>query len=94
MTKGPKTVAATAPIEEALSIMRDGGFRRIPVVSPKGKLVGLVSLDDVLLFLATEFSWIGELLGKKVPRRGAGATTTVNGGRQRLAGTGTRSADR
>lgn len=80
MTTDPKTVAATASIEEAVAIMRDGGFRRLPVVSPKGKLVGLVSLDDVLLFLAAELSWIGELLGKKAPRRGGGATTTVRGG--------------
>lgn len=94
MTKAPKTMPATAPIEEALALMRNGGFRRIPVVSPKGKLVGLVSLDDVLLFLATEFAWIGELLGKKVPRRGGGATTTVRGGKRAAATAGARPSDR
>lgn len=96
MTKSPKTMLATAPIEEALALMKNGGFRRIPIVSPKGKLVGLVSLDDVLLFVATEFSWIGELLGKKLPRRGGGATTTVSGRKRTVAtaAAGARPSDR
>lgn len=33
----------------ALSVMRDGRIRRLPVVTKDGNLVGVVSVDDILL---------------------------------------------
>jgi acetoin utilization protein AcuB len=42
------TVAPDTPFEDALQQMRDHGFRRLPVVNPKGKLVGIVSERDLL----------------------------------------------
>ena len=30
MTRNPRTVSEAAPIEQALSLMRSGGFRRLP----------------------------------------------------------------
>jgi CBS domain-containing protein len=67
MTENPKTVSESAPIESALSLMRSGSFRRLPVVNQDGKLVGILSLDDVLGLLAEEFALIGGLLQREAP---------------------------
>ena len=68
MTAHPKTIFEEGPIEDALAIMRGGGFRRVPVVDAEEKLVGLVSLDDVLMLLAQEFTQIGQLVERETPR--------------------------
>jgi CBS-domain-containing membrane protein len=68
MTVGPKTVFAQTPIETALVAMRAGRFRRLPVVDRGNKLVGLITLDDILMLLAEEFSQIGRLLKRESPR--------------------------
>jgi CBS domain-containing protein len=71
--RGPlKTVHEETPIEDALRIMRSGPFRRVPVVDGEGKLVGLLSLDDILELLAEEFASIGKLLEAEEPRSLAG----------------------
>ena len=68
MTPGPKTISEESPIESALALMRKGSFRRLPVVDPDHKLVGLVSLDDILMLLAGEFTQVGRLLEHETPR--------------------------
>ena len=68
MTLAPKTVSEWTPIESALLTMRTGKFRRIPVVDHDNKLVGLISLDDILMLLAEEFSQVGRLLKCETPR--------------------------
>ncbi|MEQ8789240.1 MAG: CBS domain-containing protein [Pirellulaceae bacterium] len=68
MGERPKCVREDASIESALAVMRSGPFRRVPVVADDGKLVGLVTLDDVLDLLAEEFGAIGALLREENPR--------------------------
>jgi CBS domain-containing protein len=68
MTTAPNTVSEDTSIEAALSIMRSGRFRRVPVVDRTNKLLGLVTLDDVLMLLAEEFTQIGRLLNRETPR--------------------------
>jgi CBS domain-containing protein len=53
MTANPRAVAADESIEECLFIMREFGFRHLPIVDGK-ELKGLVSLRDVLMHQATE----------------------------------------
>lgn len=48
MTSKPRTVAPGESVERCLFIMREFGFRHLPVVDG-AKLLGLVSLRDVLL---------------------------------------------
>jgi CBS domain-containing protein len=72
MTREPKVVSEETPIEAALARMRAGAFRRLPVVNRDGKLVGILSLDDVLALLAEEFGQIGALLERETPHPAAG----------------------
>ncbi len=53
MTANPRAVAADESIEECLFIMREFGFRHLPIVDGK-ELKGLVSLRDVLMHHADE----------------------------------------
>jgi CBS domain-containing protein len=53
MTANPRAVAADETIEECLFIMREFGFRHLPIVEGK-ELMGLVSLRDVLMHQAAE----------------------------------------
>jgi CBS domain-containing protein len=76
MTAHPRTVSESTPIEAALSLMRSGSFRRLPVVNADGKLVGIVSLDDVLDLLAEEFELIGRLLERQSPHAPAQVGST------------------
>jgi signal-transduction protein with cAMP-binding, CBS, and nucleotidyltransferase domain len=68
MTTAPKVAFEDTPIETALLTMRTGRFRRLPVVDSTRKLLGLLTLDDVLMLLAEEFSQIGRLLKRETPQ--------------------------
>lgn len=68
MSVPPRTVGVDTPIEQALSLMRSGPFRRVPVVDADGRLEGLLSLDDVLDLLCEEFGTIRGLLARENPR--------------------------
>jgi len=53
MTVNPRAVAADESIEECLFIMREFGFRHLPIMDGK-ELKGVVSLRDVLMHQAAE----------------------------------------
>jgi CBS domain-containing protein len=53
MTANPRSVAADESLEDCLFIMREFGFRHLPIVEGK-ELKGLVSLRDVLMHHAAE----------------------------------------
>jgi CBS domain-containing protein len=53
MTANPRTIPADESIEECLFILREFGFRHLPIVDGK-ELKGLVSLRDVLMHQAAE----------------------------------------
>jgi len=53
MTAKPRAVGLDESIEECLFIMREFGFRHLPIVDGK-ELKGLVSLRDVLMHQAAE----------------------------------------
>jgi CBS domain-containing protein len=67
MTREPKTAGEDAPIEMAVRQMRAGAFRRLPVVDNRGELIGLVTLDDILMLLCEEFASIRGLLQRESP---------------------------
>jgi CBS domain-containing protein len=53
MTANPRAVSADESVEECLFIMREFGFRHLPIVDGK-ELKGLVSLRDILMRHAAE----------------------------------------
>lgn len=53
MTANPRAVAADETVEECLFIMREFGFRHLPIVEGK-ELKGLVSLRDILMRQSAE----------------------------------------
>jgi CBS domain-containing protein len=73
MTYNPDAISQDAPIEQALRLMRLGGFRRLPVVDENRKLVGIVTLDDILMQLAAEFTEAQYVLDRETPRAAAAA---------------------
>ena len=49
---------------DLLRLMARKGVRRVPVVSPADQsVVGVVSVDDVILLLTTELANVAEILG-------------------------------
>jgi CBS domain-containing protein len=69
MTREPKTVTEDTPIEDALALMKSGGFRRLPVIDRSGKMIGMFSLTDVLALSAEEFTMIGGILERERPHQ-------------------------
>src|ERR1700747_3295710 len=53
MTANPRAVAADESVEECLYIMREFGFRHLPIIDGK-ELKGLVSLRDMIMHQAAE----------------------------------------
>ena len=47
MTPDPDTIAPEGTADDALRMMRDHGYRHLPVVDKSGKLVGMVSVRDL-----------------------------------------------
>ncbi|RME49199.1 MAG: CBS domain-containing protein [Chloroflexi bacterium] len=48
MSSEPITITPDTPFQDALKLMREHRFRRLPVVDKHGKLVGIVSERDLL----------------------------------------------
>lgn len=65
MTRPVQFVEEQLPIEEAIATMAKVGTRRLVVVGEAGRLVGVLSLDDILDLLADEAGAIARLLGKQ-----------------------------
>jgi|SRR6185312_7371001 len=54
MTARPAVAGEADPIRDALRTMHSMGVRRLPVVNARGELAGVLSLDDLLQFIAEE----------------------------------------
>lgn len=50
---------------DAIKLMTSKGIRRLPVVDSNGSLIGILTLDDLLLILAKEFFSIAMLLSNE-----------------------------
>jgi CBS domain-containing protein len=81
MSRRPATALENTPIEIALERTAAGGFRRMPVVDHSGKLVGLVTLDDILLLVGDELSHAGKVTnsGTLIFNTSASAPDTIGG---------------
>jgi CBS domain-containing protein len=62
MTTPVRTVTESTSIQDALAVMRSTRHRRLAVVDKRDHLAGIVSLDDVLDLLGTEFYRIRDVV--------------------------------
>jgi CBS domain-containing protein len=56
-----------APLEEAIRRMAKFGTRRLVLTNDEGRMVGVLSLDDILLWFTNAASEIGSILAKQQP---------------------------
>ncbi len=60
MTQHVLAIPEDMGIHTATRFMRERGVRRLPIVDREDRVVGLVSLDDILRYLARELFNLGE----------------------------------
>lgn len=77
MTTPVHTVHQDTPIEQALSRMARVSTRRVIVTGQEGRMVGLLSIDDVLGLIGTEIGSISTLLGHQQPHMQLERSITV-----------------
>lgn len=68
MTGDPVTVTDEMTVFEVVQTLGDSGIRRVPIVDDDGQLVGIVSIDDVLVLLATELDQLSEVVERQIER--------------------------
>jgi CBS domain-containing protein len=68
MTRHPVTVWSSATIDEALQQMRDGRVRRVPVVDDRGRLAGILALDDIFEHLSQCVPFAATPIRREPPR--------------------------
>ncbi len=71
MTREPRVVSEDSDVEAAISVMKTGSFRRVPVVDATGALIGILSLDDAIRTLGETLSRVGAILSDQTPDRAA-----------------------
>ena len=65
----PIVIHEDAGILDATRLLSRRGIRRLPVVNRAGKLIGIVSLDDLLMLLGSELDHIASALAGELGRR-------------------------
>jgi CBS domain-containing protein len=65
MTERPIFVADSCDLVAALQLMSDLAVRRVPIIDDKRTVIGVVSLDDVILALAKNLGAVAELIRKE-----------------------------
>lgn len=59
MTSDPVVAHVSDTVELAAMRMRKNGVRRLPIVDVTGELVGMISLDDLLVLFSAELHELG-----------------------------------
>jgi CBS domain-containing protein len=66
MSSRPIFVSEDRDLAEVLELMRDLAVRRMPVIDANQRLVGVVSLDDVILALSGSLAMVAETIEKEM----------------------------
>jgi len=75
------TVCVTDSLSDVTSTMNEHGVRRLPIVDQEERLIGMVSLDDVLVLLGRELAAVaGTITGELKRERRSGAAEQRRGG--------------
>lgn len=70
MTPNPVVVNINYDARDATQIMREMGLRRLPVVDENRRLLGIVSLDDLLGWLGDEIANLAGAVKTELAREG------------------------
>jgi CBS domain-containing protein len=62
MSPFPAFLTPQRDLRSALDVMVQMGVRRLPAVNSKGRVIGIISLDDILIELAGQLGKVQELL--------------------------------
>lgn len=73
MTSEVRMVDESTPIEQAVAKMGSAKTRRLVVTGPEARLVGVLSIDDVVELLAEEAQSVGRLVRDAAPTLEASA---------------------
>jgi len=65
VTESLITVREDVGVFECIQKMRTKGIRRLPVVDAQDKLIGIVSVDDLIQLLGQELSELGRLISRE-----------------------------
>jgi CBS domain-containing protein len=66
VTYDASTLPRDAGIETAARMMRERGVRRLPIVTDDGRVIGIVTADDLTILLAKELADVGAGLAEAV----------------------------
>lgn len=67
MTEDPIVVNDGTGLYEAMQCVREEGVRRLPIVDDDCKLVGIITMDDIIRLLGREMRCIGEVIREASP---------------------------
>ena len=67
MTRDIRTIRKDTGVFDAIREMKSAGVRRMPIVDAGGRLVGLLTVDDLIRLLAREMADIARIIGKEGP---------------------------
>jgi CBS domain-containing protein len=64
----PVVIREDAGILDATKKLAQRGVRRLPVVNNAGKVVGIISLDDLMILLGSELGHVASTLASELGR--------------------------
>jgi predicted transcriptional regulator len=68
MRANPAVIRCDQGVLDAVEVFATKGVRRLPVVDNRGFVVGIITLDDVLMRVGTEMAHIATALARSVGR--------------------------
>ncbi len=67
MTEKPFTVRKDEGVFEVIRKTADEQVRRVPIIEENGDIAGIITIDDLLVLLATEFNSLSRVIQSESP---------------------------
>jgi CBS domain-containing protein len=67
MTPNPVCISVDKNLHELTTLMHTHHVRRVPIVDGGNKVLGIVTLDDLIALLSSEMFEIGRTVGQPLP---------------------------
>lgn len=69
MTKHPLILSSKEGIRKAIELMREYSVRRAPIKNESNKIVGIITLDDLLIMISNELGDLARLIDEQIKRQ-------------------------